>query len=140
MDKTVQSSLEVRYGETDAMGVVYYANYFNYFEVGRTHFFRHWGMDYAQMEKEGLFAPCIDAHCQYLAPARYGDELVLQTRLCTVKGVRLVFEYDLFLNGRDKPIARGSTTHACVNAAGRPLALGKHHPQLWQRLKDAVSD
>ncbi len=139
MDEPVKTYLDVRYGETDAMGVVYYANYFTYFEVGRTHFFRHWGTDYAHLEKMGIFAPVIAASCRYLAPARYGDELCLRTCLSQLGPVRLVFAYDLACVRREMTIARGSTTHAFVNESGRPLALKKHHPDLWQRLSAAVS-
>ncbi len=124
----------MRYGETDAMGVVYYANYFTYFEVGRTDFFHALGAAYAAVEARGFLAPCVEATCRYLAPARYDQELLLTTRLVGLPGVRLVFAYTLASADGGQVLARGRTVHACVNRAGRPLSLRKHWPELWARL------
>ena len=74
------SRVRVRYAETDRMGVVYHANYFVWFEVGRTDLLRHSGWTYREMESEGITLPVIEAHCQYRQSARYDDEIDIGTR------------------------------------------------------------
>ena len=76
---TSTSTVRVRYAETDKMGVVYYANYFVWFEVGRTDLLRTLGWSYREMEQAGVSLPVIEAHCEYVRPARYDDELEIRT-------------------------------------------------------------
>ena len=84
---SIVTELRVRYAETDQMGVVYYANYLVWFEVGRVEFMRSLGFDYKQMEVEdGCILPVIEATCRYKAPARYDDELLIETRLLAARG------------------------------------------------------
>ncbi|MEW6522846.1 MAG: thioesterase family protein [Bacillota bacterium] len=136
----VTTRLRVRYGETDAMGVVYYANYLTYFEVGRTDFFKAMGLDYAHLEDQGILAPCVEASCRYRSPARYAQELLLTTTLTAMPGVRLVFDYRLDHAASGAVLATGRTVHACVDRAGRPLALKKKHPQAWTLLQQALHE
>ncbi|HAI22121.1 MAG TPA: hypothetical protein DCM14_09560 [Clostridiales bacterium UBA8153] len=136
----VHSRLQVRYGETDRMGIVYYANYLTYFEVGRTDFFRSHGLHYAALEDQGLLAPCVEVSCRYLRPARYGQELALATALTAMSGARLVFSYSLTLPGDNSLLATGQTVHAWVDRSGRPLAVKKHYPEVWSRLQELVSE
>ena len=113
----------VRYAETDRMGVVYYANYFIWFEVARTDLLRHLGWSYREMEGEGVMLPVISAECQYTRPARYDDEIEIHTtgRLCSP--VRVEFEYEVKVKGRDEVVARGKTMHAAMNPEGRACRL-----------------
>ena len=73
--------LRVRYQETDQMGVVYYANYLTWFEIGRTEFVRHFGTTYREIEAKGLLLPVVDAECSYLSPARYDDRVAVCTTI-----------------------------------------------------------
>jgi acyl-CoA thioester hydrolase len=75
-------SIRVRYAETDKMGVVYHANYFMWFEIGRCELLRAVGRSYRDMEASGIGLPVIEAHCEYKSPARYDDELVVKTKPC----------------------------------------------------------
>jgi acyl-CoA thioester hydrolase len=117
------TTVRVRYAETDRMGVVYYANYFIWFEVARTDLLRHLGWSYREMEGTGVMLPVIAAECQYTRPARYDDEIEIHTtgRLCSP--VRVEFEYEVKVKGRDEVVARGKTMHAAMNPEGRACRL-----------------
>jgi acyl-CoA thioester hydrolase len=115
--------VRVRYAETDRMGVVYYANYFVWFEVARTEWLRGTGWSYREMEAEGVSLPVIEARCEYLRPARYDDELEIRTRAARLSPVRLRFDYELLRDGDPEPCAVGHTIHAALDRAGRPCRL-----------------
>jgi acyl-CoA thioester hydrolase len=117
------STLRVRYAETDQMGVAWHGQYFAWFEVGRTDLLRHLGCTYRELEEEGLRLPVIEASARYLLPARYDDLLEVRTRLATMGGARLVFDYEIRREGTDSPLATGSTAHAAVDRQGRPRRL-----------------
>lgn len=116
-------SVRVRYAETDQMGVVYYANYLVWFEVGRTEWLRETGWDYRAMETEGLALPVIEAHCEYRQSARYDDELEIRTVGRLVSAARLAFDYEIVRRSEATTVAVGHTVHATVDRAGRPVRL-----------------
>jgi len=111
----------VRYAETDRMGVVYYANYFVWFEIGRTDWLRETGHSYRAMEEEGVQLPVIEAHCEYRRAARYDDELEIRTRAALLTPVRLRFDYEIARG--DETLVTGHTVHAALDASGRPCRL-----------------
>ena len=117
-----RSPVRVRYAETDQMGVVYYSNYFVWFEIGRTDLLRTLGSTYRQLEAEGLTLPVIEASCQYAAPCLYDDELVVVTRGRLLSPIRVAFDYAV-----ERPdgtvAARGRTEHAGIGRDGRPRRL-----------------
>ncbi|MGE0461455.1 MAG: acyl-CoA thioesterase [Vicinamibacterales bacterium] len=115
--------VRVRYAETDQMGVVYYANYLVWFEVGRTEWLRETGWTYRAMEDEGLTLPVIEARCEYRTGARYDDELEIRTTGRLVSPVRLAFDYEVVRRADGVVVATGQTTHATLNRAGRPVRL-----------------
>ena len=105
------------------MGVVYYANYFVWFEVGRTELLRSLGWSYREMEADGVGLPVIEAHCDYRQPARYDDELEIRTKGELISAVRVAFEYEVVRRSDDVITAIGRTVHAAVNNGGRPCRL-----------------
>jgi acyl-CoA thioester hydrolase len=115
--------LRVRYAETDRMGVVYYANYFVWFEVGRTEWLRDTGWTYREMEVDGVSLPVIEAHCEYRQATRYDDEVEIRTRATMLTPVRLRFDYELRRGGDEAPAAVGHTIHAALDPSGRPRRL-----------------
>ena len=115
--------VRVRYAETDRMGVVYYANYFVWFEVGRTEWLRETGATYREMEREGIALPVIEAHCEYRHPARYDDEVEIHTRATLLTPVRIRFDYELRRSGDTQAAAIGHTIHAAIDGTGRPCRL-----------------
>lgn len=114
-----QHPFRVIYGDTDMMGVVYYANYFRYFEVGRNELLRASGFDYRSFEATGYKLPVTAASAKYIASARYDDELRLITRLVQIRLGSLRITYKLIRPLDGLTIATGETTHACVGANGR---------------------
>ena len=113
---SVTSHVRVRYAETDQMGVVYYANYLVWFEIGRVELLRSLGLAYSQMEKDHkLILPVVEANCRYRAPARYDDEILIETKPAMQRGSVLKFAYRILRkNAGDKHahlLAEGETTH-----------------------------
>ena len=117
------SRVRVRYAETDKMGVVYYANYLVWFEVGRTDLLRESGWDYREMEKEGYALPVIEAHCTYREPARYDDVLDVRTTGILLSPVRVQFTYEIVRASDAAMLATGTTIHATLDREGRPCRL-----------------
>ena len=120
MSAPVVSRVRVRYAETDQMGVVYYANYYVWFEVGRTDLLRSAGGSYRDMEKDGLQLPVIESHCEYRQPAKYDDELEVRTTGSIVSPVRVKFSYELVRASDSATLAVGHTIHAALDGSGRP--------------------
>jgi acyl-CoA thioester hydrolase len=117
------SRVRVRYAETDQMGVVYYANYFVWFEVGRTELLRTLGGTYKDLEADGIFLPVIDASCHYAQASRYDDELEIRTEGRLLSPVRLQFDYAVVRLADHVTTATGRTVHAALNGRGRPCRL-----------------
>jgi acyl-CoA thioester hydrolase len=120
---TSTSSVRVRYAETDKMGVVYYANYFVWFEVARADLLRALGWSYRDMEQAGVSLPVIEAHCDYVRPARYDDELEILTAGRLLSPARMEFTYEVRLASDAVVSATGRTMHASVDPTGRPCRL-----------------
>ncbi len=118
-----ETKVRVIYGDTDQMGVVYYANYFRYFEAGRTEFFRACGGSYRHMERDGFGLPVTEAQCEYLASARFDDLVVVQVTLDEIRRASLRFGYLALRETDGKRLARGHTWHACVDTSGKPARL-----------------
>lgn len=117
------STVRVRYAETDQMGVVYYANYFVWFEVGRADLLRSLGWSYREMEGAGIILPVIEAECRYMKAARYDDELEVRTLGRTLSPVRMEFRYDVIRREDGTTAATGRTVHAALSPDGRPCRL-----------------
>ncbi len=124
-----ESRVRVRYAETDQMGVVYHANYLVWFEVGRVDFIRQLGMDYKAMEAEdGLGIAVVDVTARYKAPARYDDELVIETRLLAARGPIIRFGYRV-MKDVDKLLCEGETVHVVVDREMRRRPLPKKYAE-----------
>ena len=115
--------VRVRYAETDQMGVVYYANYLAWFEVGRTEWLRSLGWTYREMEAHGSRLPVIEAHCEYRQSARYDDEIEIRTRGELLSPARIRFSYDVVRRADGALVAEGHTVHAATDESGRPKKL-----------------
>ena len=130
----------VRYAETDQMGIVYYANYLVWFELGRVELLRSLGLAYSQLEKDHkLILPVIEANCRYRAPARYDDEILIETRPALVRESVLKFAYRILRDDPDtkppKLLAEGETVHVVCdeNLKRMPLpeAYSKALRAMW---------
>jgi acyl-CoA thioester hydrolase len=119
-----ESRLRVRYAETDQMGVVYHANHFIWFEIGRVELMRQLGFVYREMEREHeCFIPVVDARCRYKAPARYDDEIVVRTHLKNVRESVIHFGYELVRASDGELLAEGETTHMILDAKMKTASL-----------------
>jgi acyl-CoA thioester hydrolase len=114
-------TVRVRYAETDRMGLLHHANYFVYFEMGRTELLRSRGMTYRAMEDAGHLLVIVDIGCKFKRPAYYDDLLTLRTTVERVTHVKIVHKYELLRDG--VLLAEGHSTLACVDRDGRPQAL-----------------
>lgn len=121
MLKSHEIEVRVRYAETDRMGFLHHANFFIYFEMGRTELGRQYGFSYREMEDAGLFLVVVDLECKYKRPALYDDLLTIRTTVERVTHVKVVHRYDVIRDGR--VLAVGRSTLACVDREGRPQKL-----------------
>lgn len=120
------TEIKVRYAETDQMGIVYYANYLVWFEVARTEYFLKEGLDYREVEKQGYFMAVLDAYCNYKAPARYGESLLIETYPLDVKNSSLKFSYKIFRKNDNILLTEGYTTHVLIGRDLKPRKIPEH--------------
>jgi acyl-CoA thioester hydrolase len=109
-----EARVRVRYAETDQMGVVYHSNYLIWFEVGRVEFIRQLGLNYKLMEDEGYGIAVVDVHVRFRAPARYDDELLIETRLLVARGAVIRFGYRILRVTDGLLLCEGETAHVIV--------------------------
>ena len=128
-----ETRIRVRYAETDQMGVVYHANHFIWFEVGRVELLRQFGFSYKNMEREDdCFIAVVDARCRYRAPVHYDDEVVVRTYLKHVREKMIHFGYELRRVGSGELLAEGETTHIVANSKMKPRALPEKYLNLFR--------
>ena len=121
--RTHRHQFRVIYGDTDMMGIVYYGNYFRYFEAGRSEFLRAAGLPYGDLEEAGYALPVASAAAKYHASARYDDLLTLETTVDAVRMGSLRMTYRLVREADETLIATGETVHACVGKSGRVVRI-----------------
>ena len=126
----------VIYGDTDQMGVAYYANYLRWFEQGRTEFLRQAGAPYTSIEEMGYRFPVIEVSCRYHRPAHYDETIVIATSLISLERATLRFTYRLTGEQDELLIAEGWTRHACINPDGQ---VTKISADLKSKLQPALS-
>ena len=122
---THKALVRVLYGDTDAGGVVYYANYLRYFEFGRTELMRDLVVPYAALQDKGLILPVVECHCRYKASARYDDLILVETVLAEVKAVSCRFDYRLLHAESSRLLAHGYTVHVVVDGNGKLQRISK---------------
>ena len=131
-----ESRLRVRYAETDQMGVVYHANHFIWFEIGRVDLMRQLGFSYRDLERDhGCFIPVVDARCRYKAPARYDDEIIVRTHLRNVRDSLIHFGYELVRANDGEVLAEGETMHMILDAKMKAAPLP---PSILKAFREAV--
>ncbi|MCU1226697.1 MAG: thioesterase superfamily protein [Edaphobacter sp.] len=123
-----EARVRVRYAETDQMGVVYHANYLVWFEIGRVEFIRQLGLDYKSMEREeGCGIAVVNVSARYKAPARYDDELVIQTRLLAARGPVIRFGYRIVRAVDGVLLCEGETVHVVVDKDMKKRSLPQRY-------------
>jgi len=116
---THQTTYRVRYGDTDKMGFVYHANYFRWFEIGRSELFRFLGLSYKEIEAKGIFMPLSEVHCNFKSPSQYDDILLIETTIDPNYKAGMKFDYHIYSEDQEDILATGYTKHACVNRDGK---------------------
>ncbi len=125
-----ETLLRVRYAETDKMGIVYYANYLVWFEIGRTEFCRTRGFSYRDMEEmDEAFLVVAESYCRYKAPAYYDDELLIRTHITELRKRSLRFGYEIVRASDGQIIAEGETGHVITDASGRVRSFPEGYTQ-----------
>lgn len=136
--KTITTPIQVRYQETDQMGVVYHANYLVWFELGRTAFIEALGYKYHEMETLGLVSPVVDATMSFKQPVRYGDNVQVETWLESYDGLRVVYGYKVS-NGEGKTAVTGTTKHVVVKKDSfKPVSIKRSFPDWHQSYLTAL--
>jgi acyl-CoA thioester hydrolase len=118
-DDYAELDLRVRYAETDSMGVVYYANYLVWFEMGRSEYCRKQGFNYRDLEASGYYIIVAEAWCRYRKPARYDEIITVRTSLHALQRRSICFRYQVSRKGSREILVEGETKHLCIDAAGR---------------------
>lgn len=132
---TTETKITVRYAETDQMGIAHHSNYFVWFEVARTEFIKISGINYQEIETQGVLLPLIKAECEYKFPAKYADDLIIKISVSQYTKVRISFDYQIIKPKDNQIIAIGQTQHAFVDRNLKPLNLQKRHPKIWDKIE-----
>ncbi len=136
---SVITEVRVRYAETDQMGIVYYANYLVWFEIGRVELLRSLGFSYSQLESEhGRILPVIEATCRYRSPARYDDRILIETRPAMVRSMVIKFAYRILRKGENgaEPalLAEGETVHVVCDDQLNKKPLPEHYAAALRKM------
>ena len=114
-----REEIRVRYIEIDQMGVVNNVNYFKWLEEGRVELLRDMGIPVINIERDGTFLMMVETHCNYLAPARYDEIVILETWISHVGTKSIKFDYQVIRSDRSQVIARAHTVHVCTDKSGK---------------------
>lgn len=128
-------SFKVRYSEVDRMNIVYHVNYINWFEIGRTEFFRSLGYSYSDLEAEKIWLPVVDVGCRYRSPGTYDDTVTVETHIEELGNVKIKFGYKVFCG--ERLLVEGFTTHGITNDKLKPIVLSKVKPEVYKKLLDS---
>jgi acyl-CoA thioester hydrolase len=128
-----ETTLRVRYAETDQMGVVYHSNHLIWFEVGRVELLRQMGFSYRDMEREdGRFIAVVEAKCRYKAPVYYDEEVLVRTKLKAVRDSVIIFEYELNRVKTGDLLAEGETTHIVTDSKMKVAVLPQKYLSVFR--------
>nr|WP_309099432.1 thioesterase family protein [Fredinandcohnia onubensis] len=132
-----KKEVEVRYAETDQMGVVYHANYLVWMELGRTQLIKDLGFSYAAMESDGIISPVIDLQVSYKKPLRYGETALVKTWIEHYDGLRVIYGYEIVRPDEEVSV-NATSSHVCVKKDSfRPISIRKHYPEWHKAYEDA---
>lgn len=135
-ENTFTATVRVLYGDTDAGGVVYNANYLRYFEIGRTELMRQWVCSYSDIEELGFILPVTECWARYKAPAHYDDLLTIETTIHELTRFKCQFNYRILRkdpdNDRPRLLVKGYTIHAAITREGKLTRLPE---EIWNKMR-----
>jgi len=117
--KSFTYNKRVRYKDIDAMGIVYYSRYFEFFESARDEMMRDMGLSNKELEQLGYYLPVIESHCEYKQGAEYNEDLAIKCNIPAAPRVKLRINY-VVKGKNDRMIANGYTEHAFIDEQGQP--------------------
>ncbi len=129
---------KVQYYETDKMGVVHHSNYIRWFEEARTDFMEKAGIPYDKLEAEGIISPVTDVSCKYISPARFGENVRIETALTELGNVRFTFEYKVLDEKGAVKRAEGFSRHCFTGQGSKVISLKRQRPELFAALQAAA--
>jgi acyl-CoA thioester hydrolase len=133
MTHTSETRFRVRYAETDKMGVVYYANYLVWMEIGRTDYCKTVGFNYREMEAVDANMAVVEATCRYVAPAKYDDEILVVTSIERLRRRLITFAYSISNAETGERLAEGRTVHIPVDKNGKPCSIPEKYFALLEK-------
>ena len=134
-----KSIVNVRYAETDKMGIVHHSVYPIWYELARTDLSKKVGFPYSKMEEVGLMTPLVELNCKYFSPAYYDDELIVTATVSKLTPARIVFYYEVFRKDSNKPINTGYTVHAIVSRDMKPINTKKLFPEIYEAMEKMMN-
>lgn len=123
---------EVKYYETDRMGITHHSNYIRWMEEARTEFLKNIGWSYAKFEEAGIISPVIETNCKYKRPTTFDDVVEIETYVINISAVKLEIGYEMYCN--DELVAKGISKHCFTNRDGKILNLKKEYPKFVEQL------
>lgn len=135
---------KVQYYETDQMGIVHHSNYIRWFEEARIDFMEQMGIGYEEMEKQGILSPVLGAEATYLRMVRFGDTVVIRTKIQHYNGIKLTIAYEVYNEKTEMICCKGVTNHCFLTRMGKPISLKRDligfHDVLAKELEDSKKD
>lgn len=126
------------YYETDQMGIIHHSNYIRYFEEARLDWMGQTGLDYQQLEEMGIMIPVMFAHCRYLVPVRFGDEIEISVKLAKFDGIKMEFSYEIYQKAAGQLCTTGQTGHCFLDARMKPIRLKRQFPEIYVKMLEAL--
>jgi len=126
LKKKGEFKIRVIYADTDAMGIVYHANYMKWFEIGRSELMREIGVVYSALEAQGYNLPVIEMGCHYLLPARYDEIVVVETEITTIRRASIRFDYVILDEKKERVLAEGFTLHPFTSNEGKIVRVPRY--------------
>lgn len=127
---------KVQYYETDKMQITHHSNYVRFMEEARTDFLERMGYSYERMEREEIFSPVVSINCDFKKPTAYGDLIKIDVSIIELSNAKIKFEYIMKVG--DILVCKATSTHCCLNKAGKIIALKKEHPELYAMFENLV--
>ncbi len=137
---TAVTSIKVSFFEMDNMFIVHHSNYLKWFEIGRRDYLRKAGIPLSYINRQGFFLPLSEMECKFKSPAKYGDELILITRIASMSCAKVMFEYSIINKSNGNTIATGKTVHAWTDKDIKPLNMEKAAPHIYALLKEYTQE
>ncbi len=134
-----KSIVNVRYAETDQMGIVHHSVYPIWFELARTDLSKKANFPYSKMEEQGIMMPLVELNIKYISPAYYDDNLTITATVSKLTPARIVFNYEVYRANLEKPICTGYTVHALTNKELKPINTKKLFPNIYSIFENMIS-